>query len=75
MTFTQDVTGRQLPWLQQPACELGDDLLHAMGAMPAWTYYGSQEKQEKKKYRNAGRCSQLWEELEMELQRKIGAGI
>ena len=37
------------------------------------TYYGSPEKLEK--YRNAGRCNPLWEESEMGMQRKIGAGI
>ena len=43
-------------------------------ATPAWTYYGSPEKLEKK-YENAGRCNQLWEESEMGMQRKIGYGI
>ena len=42
-------------------------------ATPAWTYYGGLIKLEK--YGNSGRCSQLWEESEMGLQRKIGAGI
>ena len=42
-------------------------------AMPAQTSYGSPEKLEK--YGNAGSCGQLWEELEMVQQRKIGAGI
>ena len=43
------------------------------GATPARTYYGSPEKLEK--YGNAGKCSRLWEESEMGLQRNIGAGI
>ena len=43
------------------------------GATPAQTYYGSSVKLEK--YRNAGSCGQLWEELEMVQQKKIGAGI
>ena len=37
------------------------------------TYYGSPEKLQK--YRNAGRCSSLWEKSEMGKQRKIGSGI
>ena len=35
------------------------------GAMPAWTNYGSPKRMEK--YESAGRCSRLWEELEMGL--------
>ena len=43
------------------------------GATPAQIYYGSPVKLEK--YGNAGSCGQLWKELEMVQQRKIGAGI
>ena len=42
-------------------------------ATPARTYYGCPEKLEE--YKNAGRCGQLWEELEMVRQKKIGTGI
>ena len=56
-----------------PVWELGDDWLHTTGTMPAWTYYGSPEKLEK--YENTGKCSQLWEESEIGMQRKIGPGI
>ena len=38
MTCTQDVTGRQLPLVTVPACELEDDWLHAMGPhLPGFT--------------------------------------
>ena len=29
VTFTHDVTGRQLPWVPGPTGELGDDSVHA----------------------------------------------
>ena len=61
------------PGYSAPALELGNDWLHGTGATPAKTYCSSREKLEK--YGNAGRCSQLWEESEMGLQRKIGTGI
>ena len=31
VTSTQDVTGKQLPLVTEPARELGEDWLHAMG--------------------------------------------
>ena len=43
------------------------------GATLARTYYGSPERLEK--YGNAGRCSRLWEELEMGLQRRFAQGF
>ena len=72
MTSIQDVTGRQLPWLQSLHKSLEMIGSHNR-TTPARTYYGSSEKLEK--YGNAGRCSRSWEESEMGLQRKVGAGI
>ena len=52
---TQDGTGKQLPLVTGPVGELGDDWLHAMGATPAQTYFGSPVKLEE--YGDAGRCN------------------
>ena len=73
VTSSQDVTGRYLPLVTAPALTAWRTLAPHHRATPARTYYGSPVKLEK--YGNAGSCGQLWEELEMVWQRKVGAGI
>ena len=63
----------QLLLVTVPACESLDMIGSTPWPTPAWTYYDSPVKLEE--YWNAGRCNWLWEESEMVLQRKIGAGI
>ena len=74
MTWTHEVTGRQLPLVTVPASEFGDGSLHTVEPhLPGLTK--AAKKFWKKKYRNAGRCSQLWKASEMGLEKKIHTGI
>ena len=63
MTLTCDVTGRQLRLQRLP-----DSSEWFTPRLPGIWHQG-------KKCGSAGRCSQLWEESEMLLQRKTGTGI
>ena len=72
ITLTHDVTGRHLPLVTAPEWELGDGSLHASGPhLPGLTMAAKKGWE----YGIAMRCSQLWEESEMVLQRKILTGI
>ena len=64
MTLTHDVTGRQLPLVTAPACELGDGLLHTTGPRLLGLTMAAQKG---RKCGSAGGCSPLWEESEMGL--------
>ena len=72
VTSTLDVTGRQLPLVTGPAGEL--EMIGSMSwghACPDLLW----QPRKVKKVENAGKSSRLWEESEMGLQGKIGAGI
>ena len=72
VTSTQVVTGRQLPLVTAPAWELGEDWLRAMGPhLPRLTVAAQKSWTD----RECCRCNWLWEESEMGLQGKTGAGI
>ena len=63
--------GGNSPWLQHLP-----ESLQMVGFMPRdYTCLDSGSPVKLEKYRNAGRCGQLWEELETGLQRKICPGF
>ena len=74
VNLTPAVIGKQLPFTAPVGERAWRWFVPHPQARPARTNYGSQERLEKK-YGSTGRCSQLWEDSEMGLQRKICARI